>query len=167
MPATPKSLERLLAKKLMARRPAMHKTASELAAGVLLRCKLAALSEDEVAELAHDLNEQMSMRGVPAAQSALPHPDLQEVLDLAQQEKRKKSLMSIGGVSVGGALGGMSGALLAALTKGREHAVTGGMLGVIPGAIAGYATGKKYQQREDIKKLLRERLTAPGEPRTL
>jgi hypothetical protein len=167
MPATPKSLERLLAKKFMAKTPAMHKTASVLADVVLLRCKLAAMREEDVAELANDLNEQMSVRGIPAAQASLPHPDLQDVLALAQQEKNKKSLSSVGSVAAGGAIGGLSGALLAALTKGREHAISGGMLGVIPGSIAGYVTGKKYQQRKDLEKLLRDRLTVSGEPRTL
>lgn len=158
MPATPKSLERLLAKKLMARRPAMHKTASELATSVLLRCKLAALSDEEYSELANDLQQQVGTRGLSQAQEALPREDLGDVLHAVQKENQKKSLMGIGGVAMGAAAGGASGALLASLLKGPQHAVSGGMLGVIPGTITGYVLGKRHQQKKDLEDLLRERL---------
>lgn len=135
-----------------------EKTAGQLADQVLLRCKLASLSSEELSELAEDLQTQMGVHGDEAAQTALPHPALRGILEDAKKDNRRKTLAGLGGGALGGLAGGAGGALLAAITRGKEYALPAGILGTIPGSIGGYLFGKHLQQRQDIAGLIREKL---------
>jgi 3-dehydroquinate synthetase len=178
MPAIPVSLERSFLRRLTRRLPPreyghllsepLHKklteseeeekTASRLADRVLLRCKLASLSQDELSELAHDLQQQTAVHGVDAASRVLPHKHLRNLLQEVQKESHKQTLMGFGGGAIGGVAGGASGAALAALIRGRSHALTGGLLGILPGSIGGYVLGKRLQQHRELSDRLREKL---------
>jgi hypothetical protein len=137
---------------------ASEKTAAQLADIVLLRCKLASLSPDEIEELSKDLQTQLSMRGETGARAALPREDMAPILAEIQKANSRKSMAGLAGIGAGGLVGGVGAALLAALTRGKDHALTGGVLGVIPGAFGGYHLGKHLQQRQDLTNLLREKL---------
>lgn len=178
MPMIPISLERMVAQKLMRRMPIreyshllaeplnerlLHegpeeKTAADLADDVLLRCKLAALSQEELEELARDLQEQTAVHGPEAASGILPRKNLRSLLQDVQRESQKQTLMGLGGGALGGVAGGAGGALLAAIARGKQHALTGGLLGTIPGAIGGYVLGKRLQQHRELSDRLREKL---------
>jgi hypothetical protein len=135
-----------------------EKPAAKLASRVLLRCKLASLSPDELSELSRDLQEQMIVRGQGAAQASLPKKDLGGILAEVQRESKRQTLAGLGGGAAGGLAGGASGALIAALTKGREHALSGALMGVLPGSVGGYLLGKRLQQQRELADRLREKL---------
>lgn len=135
-----------------------EKTAAQLADLVLLRCKLASLSPDEMEDLAKDIQTQLSIRGEQGARAALPREDMEPILAEIQKANSRKSLAGLAGIGAGGLVGGVGAALLAAITRGKDHALPGGLMGVIPGAFGGYHFGKHLQQRQDLKELLREKL---------
>jgi len=134
------------------------KKAGDLAAEVLWRCKLASLSDDELSELAKDLQEQVAVHGADAASGILPNKALRKALQDVQRESSRQTLMGLGGGAAGGLLGGAAGALTMGLTKGRPYAPAGGVMGVLPGALGGYVTGKKLQQRRELVDRLREKI---------
>lgn len=134
------------------------KKSCDLAAEVLWRCKLASLSNDELSELVKDLQEQVAVHGPEAASGILPNKALRKALQDVQQESSRQTLMGLGGGAAGGLLGGVAGALAMGITKGRQHAPVGGIMGVLPGALGGYVMGKKFQQRRELADRLRERL---------
>lgn len=178
MPVTPRSLEDFFVKRIIRRVPvreygrfgveSLHKnlsgsaseekTAADLADEVLLRCKLAALSREELEELAHDLQEQAAVHGPDAASEVLPRKNLRSLLRDVQQESQHQTLMGLGGMVAGGVAGGAGGALLAALIRGKEHALPGGLTGMLPGSIGGYLLGKRFQQHRELSDRLREKL---------
>lgn len=132
----------------------MNNDSKTLAKGVLLRCKLAALSQDELAELAKDIQVQMSIHGPEAVRQAFSNRDPEELLKAVRQESHKQTLHGLAGGAVGGVAGGLGGALLGALSRGKQHALPGGILGILPGALTGYAIGKHRQQRRELADLL-------------
>lgn len=134
------------------------KKAGDLATEVLWRCKLASLSNDELSELAKDLQEQVAVHGPEATSGILPNKALRKALQDVQQESSRQTLMGLGGGAAGGLLGGAAGALAMGITKGRQHAPVGGIMGALPGTLGGYVMGKRFQQRRELADRLREKL---------
>jgi hypothetical protein len=169
---SPQAFERFMAKRMPRRLPTREyghlmaeplakrlegheeKTASDLADAVLLRCKYAAINQDELRELANDLQKQVQLYGP----DSISQNNLRESLKPLTQDSSKQTLMGLGGGLAGGIAGSLGGAALSRTLWGKPHTRFGALMGLVPGTLSGYALGKQWQQRRELSDILREKL---------